>query len=568
MSKEISKLERAHPSQIHLPPQAPPSEILEEDAHLSNVSSIIERDFFPNLRRLRTQNEFLSAVEAGDFVRVRQLGEELKTLTSRNSSCMKRAVGGASGTPTSASTGATSGISTPLVTGFTPLHTLDATTTTATTEAAAEPVDPTLGLSLDQYQATHTSEDNHSFSQLIHAENQERRRKYIWFFDKEQKGKLLLEGSQPKKDDSLLITNTPSDSSTLNPNAHLLEAAPHNVAPVQTWKYQAKNALMYYQDAAPTTLADVLSKPHAKLPPKSINHNATRLDSFSPSNDAVLRAASDAAADRLATQEVWRNMASATPALFPHGAASSSSTSAGTSTAPQVEGFTFVPSTPSLEPHADIDPEDLMTWGMIEGTPMLVDSGADHSSTKGFRIPDTPRREVVADKLAEKAKRDMKARVEGRTSASLSASANGEFKKPTASLGGGRERMLSPAAIKLLGGRVGGIGGGRGGVDHQLRASYSPLVSAGGRSSSNSMSRNSTPGTAFYKPSPLVKTPAIASVGGKQRATPVVVAGSGSSGKVVAAVEEAEGRGNGLVKTIQELVFRKRVLLLAMLESR
>ncbi|KAJ3060616.1 hypothetical protein HDU99_005844, partial [Rhizoclosmatium hyalinum] len=43
------------------------------------------------------------------------------------------------------------------------------------------------------------------------------------------------------------------------------------------------------------------------------------------------------------------------------------------------------------------------------------------------------------------------------------------------------------------------------------------------------------------------KTPSIASVGivsrgGKQRATPVVVAGSGSSGNVLAAVEEGGGK--------------------------
>ncbi|KAJ1557354.1 hypothetical protein HK405_000144, partial [Cladochytrium tenue] len=50
-----------HPSQVYLAPR-PPQQVLDEDAYVGAVSSIIQRDFFPDLARLRTQNDFLDAV--------------------------------------------------------------------------------------------------------------------------------------------------------------------------------------------------------------------------------------------------------------------------------------------------------------------------------------------------------------------------------------------------------------------------------------------------------------------------------------------------------------------------
>ncbi|KAI9331755.1 nuclear protein Es2-domain-containing protein [Obelidium mucronatum] len=480
-----------------LPAPKRPSEIIEEDEHLSNVSRIIERDFFPNLKKLKTQNEFLSAVEEGNLAKAKALGEDLKRMATGS------IASGGSGerlrTPSASRLDET-----PICTGFTPVSSTPKSTSSLSLNAAKsaeEPRDPTEGLSLDAYQSKYTSEDNESFAQLLDAENEQRRQKYIWFFEKEKGkggGKLLLEDKRDDEEDTRRRIALEEGASG---NPALIEAPEHAVASVQTWKYKAKNALMYYQEPAPMTLADILSKPNSKLPPKSINHSATNFPSTSTSTNAVLRAASDRAADRLATQEIWRNMAAETPHLFPNGANTSSAT-----------GFTFVPSTPSLEPHADIDPEDLMTWGMIEGTPLLVDSGGDHGNASKFRIPDTPRREALADKLTEKARRDMKLRAEGKSSASASSTGNsGQFKKPLdpkiarmASPYTGR--MLSPAAQKILGNTKSGLFGSSsvgkiGSVDSQLRASYSPAL---GKSASSI-----TPKTVgFAKETPIIKTPA------------------------------------------------------------
>ncbi|KAJ3107403.1 DiGeorge syndrome critical region protein 14 [Physocladia obscura] len=531
---------------IYIAPPPRPAVVLEEDEYLTHMSTIIERDFFPDLTRLKTQNEFLTAVETGNLPAAKRLGEKLQRLATPSSLSTAAPIQ-IPVTPTSATSKSFSN-SGPILES---IH--------ESTGASASDSD-ILPLSLDAFQSKYISEDNESFSKILQKENEDRKRKYIWYFEKEDiehggkngKSRLLLEDIPSH---SLLIEG----SSSSNGNPFLIEASKHEMKQVQTWKYQTKNALMYYQPAAPETLHDVMSKPNAKLPPKSINHSGTRIPTSALSNNIPATAAAAAAAGaRLQTQEIWRNMAAETPGLFPNGVGSSESA---------VITNTFVPSTPSLEPHADIDPEDLMTWGMIEGTPILVDSGADHgggTASTGravFRMPETPRRDVLADKLAERARRDMKMRTEGKSGGV--SNGNAVFKKPmdvaalppvarlaSPAIGScGNIRMLSPAAIRLagkIGGKnvplAGGLGkkttGGSGRsatFDSQLRASYSPKIVGGGGTAISHLGRTPksritvTGGINAAVASPLIKTPAINMNGRKAVSTPIVVSAVRSS---------------------------------------
>ncbi|KAI8610268.1 nuclear protein Es2-domain-containing protein [Chytriomyces sp. MP71] len=579
-----------------LPPPKRASVALEEDEYIGTVSAIIERDFFPQLKKMKAQNAFLDAVEAGDVVTARVLGERLRRMDEAasgvgSSSDLAGSAGGSGSSSTVPHPHQRNHGSrldeTPVCTGFTPFTaSRDANGGHATPlnpSSTATPSLPSLAgsganpdpepgrssnthgnLSLDAFQATYTSEDNISFARLMDAENEARKQKFAWFFGKDSKGKLVEAHSEEAP---LLIEAAPnasiagppaqaSETSTavstfIAPQPPVITATdPHLSKKVDTWKYTTKNALMYYPDAAPLTLADVVNPRTAKLAPKSINHAATRIQDPSATNAAVLRAASDRAAERLATQDVWRNMAAATPALF--------NANSSTGAAAAAPNFGYVPNTPSLEPHADIDPEELFTWGMIDGTPLLVDSGADHTGTasasRGFRIPDTPKRDVIADRLAEKAKRDMKARAEGRTAVSSSASTSAApgFKRPLDRLasphvGGvaGGMRMLSPAAQKLLGKsglRTGGglFGGGVAGavtprtaaaagsasrVDMQLRASYSPSGGFASRGPTPKGPSGLASLSASVKPSPL----GAGSVPKRTVATPVFSAGKPST---------------------------------------
>lgn len=50
-----------------------------------------------------------------------------------------------------------------------------------------------------------------------------------------------------------------------------------------------------------------------------------------------------------------------------------------------------------------VDASPMMTWGTIEGTPLHLDTDIVATPGPVFKIPKTPRREVLAHRLAEKA---------------------------------------------------------------------------------------------------------------------------------------------------------------------
>jgi hypothetical protein len=132
---------------------------------------------------------------------------------------------------------------------------------------------------------------------------------------------------------------------------------------------------------------------------------------------------------------------------------------------------------------------------MIEGTPLLLDSGSgDHgvssASTPSFKIPPTPRRDAIGHRLAEGASKSLRQRSQGKQSSSSTVGKTSDsnrlnlagsswsvpspktMREPSPLL---RSQMLSPAAQKLLASKgFRSVIPGKGlGVDAQLRASYS-----------------------------------------------------------------------------------------------
>ncbi|TPX34157.1 hypothetical protein SmJEL517_g03131 [Synchytrium microbalum] len=429
----------------------PAPTVLEEDDYVEQMSNIIERDFFPDLKKIKVQNGYLAAIEEGDIAKARHLAVEIARIKTGKVN-------------SGASTASSIGGATPLRPGgetpFTPAQPLagplppSAVTDPITTQTI------TSNLSLDAFQNKYTSEDNASFSKIVESSNDAKRERYKWIYDKDTSN-LVLESSAPQ----LLITNGGSNDATTSSNIggsniDIDDTTPSaDIKQIASWKqFKARNALMYFPEGFQEIDPAFKSTDRNSTNVKSISHHATRLQP-APSTTSILTNSQE----RLKTDNLWREMAKATPALFP---------SVGGSASPQVNGFGYVPSTPLINP-ADLDDEQLiMTWGEVAATPLLLDSGLEpDDGTHGprFRMNPTPRRDQLGYDLADKRskRRGPRGMIDGvgvarpPSSVASSSTSSPRFAKPSI-----------PSNFK--------VGSG---FDSQLRASYSPIVASGARNS-------------------------------------------------------------------------------------
>jgi protein DGCR14 len=143
---------------------------------------------------------------------------------------------------------------------------------------------------------------------------------------------------------------------------------------------------------------------------------------------------------------------------------------------PRVRGYGFVSSMPTPRPDSlaaglssEESKNELMTWGTIESTPIASRNSDDFDvskepdgSTGAFRISDTPKREELAHKMATKAGKSIRDRLNGARSGktkneSLRKQALLRALTPKGGMTPTRVDLLSPAARNLLS-RTGGLG--------------------------------------------------------------------------------------------------------------
>ncbi|PIL31623.1 hypothetical protein GSI_06325 [Ganoderma sinense ZZ0214-1] len=146
--------------------------VLDEDEYTEALSHIIARDFFPSLVHLDATNNYLDALRTQDSrliqASVRRL-EDLQTPISRRGRPWQ--------TPSQ----------TPYAAGpmDTPLRT--PRTERGDGEGPAKRQRLNTDMSLDTFQARHTSEDNSSFTQILEDENRRRKEKYGWAWDAQRR---------------------------------------------------------------------------------------------------------------------------------------------------------------------------------------------------------------------------------------------------------------------------------------------------------------------------------------------------------------------------------------------
>ncbi|CAG8542235.1 2946_t:CDS:2 [Acaulospora morrowiae] len=225
-------------------------------------------------------------------------------------------------------------------------------------------------------------------------------------------------------------------------------------AEIASWKYKVKNSLMFYPEGGHQTPED-----NPRRAPKKIVHSATRFES-----------ADEAVRDY--------NLSS-------------------TTNTPRVGGYSFVSATPSPNP-SQFDSSELMTWGTIEGSPLLI--GGDQTPGPTFQLPPTPRREIIGMNLSNSASRNIRKRNMSLRSprVSLSPSPLSRMASPRA-----RASLLSPAARKLL--RKSNMSP-KVGVDSQLRDLYaSPTMTSSAALKYAAPKKKRAPVT-DNPTSPLIKT--------------------------------------------------------------
>lgn len=175
---------------IEIPPQCSP----QEDEYDEALSHIIARDFFPSLAHLEATNTFLTSLDSQD---PSQIQESVRRLSELRATPQRR----------TAWTQATPYDRTPY---DTPLRTPRSRDDPGPQQPERPKIDTSL--SLDAFQAKYTSEDNSSFTQILDGENRQRRERYGWAWDAEQRaGERKAKEIQGRE--QLLLTAAASDDS-------------------------------------------------------------------------------------------------------------------------------------------------------------------------------------------------------------------------------------------------------------------------------------------------------------------------------------------------------------------
>ncbi|KAG5439993.1 hypothetical protein PCK2_000685 [Pneumocystis canis] len=217
--------------------------------------------------------------------------------------------------------------------------------------------DITHSMSLDQFQALYTSEDNASFIDILNQQNQRQRDAYDWAWNnnkidservKEEGRRLMMKAADPRPVG--WIDDRPSQP--------------------EAWPFDPMNKLMFHPETDYT-------KPKL-LPPdeeKSITYHATRMPSayleraLSPSLSTIENSSLNEKDDE-----------------------------------PKVAGWSFVDDAPTPSPETLGKPP--MTWGEIVSTPIRL----PETPKRAFKMQNIPEREALHHRITEQLKKKNRAK--------------------------------------------------------------------------------------------------------------------------------------------------------------
>lgn len=451
--------------------------VLDEDAYVAAIEKIVERDYFPDIPKLRDRLDWLEAVRSGDPVQIRDA--QLKIMERRRG---KFVSDDATGGKTRTTPGSTIfSVSTPFESEKTP--SFSNSDLAANPESSENSVDTSL--SLDQFFRRYTSEDNDSFSKIVEKVNRKRKERYDHLIEgeKEEGVKVLEDVKRDRITDGYGTSDQPPST-------------------LEGWKYTAKNLLMYHPaDRGEVPLTEEEREARLKGLTKEISRTNTRFQG---------KVADSRPKDEDTVAVLYAPVAGATPIPLPFPDREAEKAKKYdledlrrtpnpffVESAQKAEnGYSFL-KTPSPAPGVDESP--FITWGEIEGTPLRLEPEETPIDIGGtgahFRIQGPPSRDVKAHSLSREAARKLRERSKMYQRPPLPSPVRGGSASPCV-------RTLSPAAQKFV---RNAIAKSSSSVDETLRASYrgsSPVV--GTPKSGRSISRFGRDGSTGLR-SPSVK---------------------------------------------------------------
>ncbi|GMR42341.1 hypothetical protein PMAYCL1PPCAC_12536, partial [Pristionchus mayeri] len=349
--------------------------VLQEEKYLAGLEEIIQRDYFPEIPKLRAQNEFLDAQRNNDIAKMRELQVQFKTTrrTERRTSPGKAQF---EMTPLTAPSPAVFDPETPgpsKGTGYDPDEMMtpipganpEGDNEVTKKKSAVE------GLTVDSYLHKFTSEDNASFEEVSALAEKKHREKIQWLYDAAEKHnkEMVTHGNA--------ITYNADEQLALR---YDIEAGKAKPKALDNWSYTAHSHVLFHPEDAPLT--EMEKEAQKKRNQREINKTATRFpfnNKMAPSESSMARAAFSQAVQLAGKVDALGNELGV------------------------VKGKTLgIVATPAINPGVDDTP--LMTWGEIDNTPFRLDAAdieVAPAAAPAFKIPAIPAREALAQTISE-----------------------------------------------------------------------------------------------------------------------------------------------------------------------